>query len=210
MCTEPSHPSLANSHSSGKLLLLFFGFVFCVLFLTMDFVWMRDFLEGMLKPLAATMVVVMAVLLSYLQKLGLEREMIYSIARAFLQLSVIGFVLQFIFSQENSLWIILAYLFMVRLSPPHVFHSYKLCLVFEKIWGTGIETCSKNRTLWLLCFHKNRKKKILEKNIWLSIDILWNIWLSIVFLHFYFPSLWKRTDSVWLMLSLAVILGVIF
>ena len=94
---------------------------------------MKDFLEGMLKPLAATMVVVMAVLLSYLQKLGLEREMIYSIARAFLQLSIIGFVLQFIFSQENSLWIILAYLFMVRLSSPHVFHSYKLCLVFEKI-----------------------------------------------------------------------------
>ena len=29
MCTEPSHPSLANSHSSGKLLLLFSGFVFC-------------------------------------------------------------------------------------------------------------------------------------------------------------------------------------
>ena len=133
MCTEPSHPSLANSHSSGKLLLLFFGFVFCVLFLTMDFVWMRDFLEGLLKPLAATMVVVMAVLLSYLQKLGLEREMIYSITRAFLQLSIIGFVLQFIFSRENSSWIVLAYLFMVRLSPPHVFHSYKLCLVFEKI-----------------------------------------------------------------------------
>ena len=153
MCTEPSHPSLANSHSSGKLLLLF-------LLLTMDFEWMRDFLEGMLKPLAATMVVVMAVLLSYLQKLGLEREMIYSIARAFLQLSIIGFVLQFIFSQENSLWIILAYLFMVRLSSPHVFHSYKLCLVLEKIWGTGIETCSKNRTFWLFCFHKNRKKKL--------------------------------------------------
>ena len=100
----------------------------------MDFMWIRDFLEGMLKPLAATMVVVMAVLLSYLQKLGLEREMIYSITRAlFLQLSIIGFVLQFIFSRKNSLWIVLAYLFMVRLSPPHVFHSYKLCLVFEKM-----------------------------------------------------------------------------
>ncbi|KAK9985395.1 hypothetical protein SO802_030346 [Lithocarpus litseifolius] len=82
----------------------------------MDLEWMRDFLEGMLKPLAATMVVVMAVLLSYLQKLGLEREMIYSITRAFLQLSIIGFVLQFIFSRENSLWIILAYLFMVSVA----------------------------------------------------------------------------------------------
>ncbi|KAM4078124.1 hypothetical protein ACB094_09G013200 [Castanea mollissima] len=82
----------------------------------MDFEWMKDFLEGMLKPLAATMVVIMAVLLSYLQKLGLESEMIYSVARAFLQLSIIGFVLQFIFSRENSLWIILAYLFMVSVA----------------------------------------------------------------------------------------------
>ena len=87
MCTEPSHPSLANSHSSGKLLLLFSGFVFCVLFLTMDFVWMRDFLEGMLKPLAATMVV---------DRSGLPLH-------------------------GSSFF------------PPHVFHSYKLCLVFEKI-----------------------------------------------------------------------------
>lgn len=177
MCTEPSHPSLVNSHSSGKLLLLF-------LLLTMDFEWMKDFLEGMLKPLAATMVVVMAVLLSYLQKLGLEREMIYSIARAFLQLSIIGFVLQFIFSQENSLWIILAYLFMVRLSSPHVFHSYKLCLDFEKIWGTGIETCSKNRTLWLFCFHKNRKNIYiywfnLAKRVALGSAVLWLIYYEI-------------------------------
>lgn len=75
-----------------------------------------DFLKGMLKPLAATAVVLMAVVLSYFQNLGLEREMLYSIARAFLQLSVIGFVLQFIFTQKNIVWIVAAYLFMVSIA----------------------------------------------------------------------------------------------
>ncbi|CAH2075721.1 unnamed protein product [Thlaspi arvense] len=66
----------------------------------------------MVKPALALVVVLMAIVMSYLQRLGLEGEMIYSIFRAFLQLSIIGFVLQFIFSQENSAWILLAYLFM--------------------------------------------------------------------------------------------------
>lgn len=82
----------------------------------MDVEWLLDFLKGMIKPLASTGVVLLAVLLSFLQKLGLEGEMIYSIVRAFLQLSVIGFVLQFIFSQDNRGWIILAYLFMVTVA----------------------------------------------------------------------------------------------
>ncbi|PKA46269.1 Protein aluminum sensitive 3 [Apostasia shenzhenica] len=72
-----------------------------------------DFLQGMLKPAVATAVVAMAVALSFIQRLGLEGEMVYSVARAFLQLSVIGFVLEFIFSQKNAGWIVLAYLFMV-------------------------------------------------------------------------------------------------
>ncbi|KAK1311836.1 Protein ALUMINUM SENSITIVE 3 [Acorus calamus] len=42
--------------------------------------------------------------------------MIYSIARAFLQLSIIGFVLEFIFTQKNAGWIVLAYLFMVSVA----------------------------------------------------------------------------------------------
>lgn len=83
----------------------------------MELDWLFEFMKGMLKPVAALAVVLMAVALSYMQKLGLEGEMVYSIFRAFLQLSIIGFVLQFIFSQENSGWIILAYLFMVCLSP---------------------------------------------------------------------------------------------
>ncbi|XP_059646955.1 protein ALUMINUM SENSITIVE 3-like [Cornus florida] len=82
----------------------------------MDFQWMVEFLKGMLKPIAATSVVLLAVILSYFQKLGLGAEMVYSILRAFLQLSVIGFVLQFIFSQHNSVWIVAAYLFMVSVA----------------------------------------------------------------------------------------------
>jgi len=78
-----------------------------------DYEWLIVFLKGMVKPAAALVVVLLAVILSYSQNLSLEGEMIYSVFRSFLQLSVIGFVLQFIFNQENSGWIILAYLFMV-------------------------------------------------------------------------------------------------
>ncbi|KAJ1695500.1 hypothetical protein LUZ63_012198 [Rhynchospora breviuscula] len=75
-----------------------------------------DFMKGMLKPVAATAVVAIAMALSFSQRLGLEGEMIYAIARSFLQLSIIGFVLQFIFTQKNSFWILLAYLFMVSVA----------------------------------------------------------------------------------------------
>jgi putative ABC transport system permease protein len=81
-----------------------------------NFEWLLTFLKGMIKPLAATAVVLVAVILSYMQNLGLGGEMVYSIVRAFLQLSVIGFVLQFIFSQDHAVWIILAYIFMVRIN----------------------------------------------------------------------------------------------
>ncbi|CAN6326501.1 unnamed protein product [Urochloa humidicola] len=76
----------------------------------------RDFLVGMLKPVAATAVVAVAVALSFSQRLGLEREMLYATGRVVLQLSVVGFLLQFIFAQKNALWILLAYLFMVTVA----------------------------------------------------------------------------------------------
>ncbi|KAI4371964.1 hypothetical protein MLD38_010252 [Melastoma candidum] len=55
----------------------------------------------------------MAVSLSRFQGLDLDKDMLYSIFRAFLQLSVISFVLDFIFHQANGFWMLLAYLFMV-------------------------------------------------------------------------------------------------
>lgn len=100
----------------------------------MDLQWALDFLKGMIKPVLALVVVLMAVILSYTQKLSLEGEMVYSILRAFIQLSIIGFVLQFIFTQGNALWIILAYLFMVC-------SLFFLCLVTQKMqkWIMGCE-----------------------------------------------------------------------
>jgi putative ABC transport system permease protein len=75
----------------------------------------RDFLWGMLKPAAATAVVALAVMLSFTQRLGIEAEMIYGVARSFVQLSLVGFVLHFIFVQKNTTpWILLTYLFMAR------------------------------------------------------------------------------------------------
>ncbi|KAB2630753.1 protein ALUMINUM SENSITIVE 3-like [Pyrus ussuriensis x Pyrus communis] len=70
----------------------------------------------MVKPLAGTVVVFLVVALSYVEKLGLVREMIYSIFRAFVQLSIIGFVLQVIFTRDNAVWIVLAYRFMVTVA----------------------------------------------------------------------------------------------
>ncbi|XP_027917409.1 protein ALUMINUM SENSITIVE 3 [Vigna unguiculata] len=81
-----------------------------------DWSWLVEFLKGMVKPVAATAVVFLAVLLSFYQKLGLELEMVVAILRAFIQLSIIGFVLQFIFNQDNAGWILLAYLFMVSVA----------------------------------------------------------------------------------------------
>ena len=88
----------------------------------MDQKWWINFLKGMLKPVAALTVVFLAVALSRFKKLEIEGEMIYSIFRAFLQLSIIGFVLQFIFNQGNISWIILAYLFMVSFSISDLIH----------------------------------------------------------------------------------------
>nr|AFK48876.1 unknown [Lotus japonicus] len=81
-----------------------------------DLTWLVEFLKGMVKPVAATAVVFLAVGLSFWQKLGLEVEMVVAVIRAFIQLSIIGFVSQFIFNQDNAGWILLAYLFMVSVA----------------------------------------------------------------------------------------------
>lgn len=84
----------------------------------------QEWASGMVGPVLALSVVFAAMIVSYTQSLGIETEMIISIARAFLQLSVIGVVLEFIFNQSNVGWIFLAYLFMVRTSALQ-FHSIK-------------------------------------------------------------------------------------
>ncbi|XP_043710630.1 uncharacterized protein LOC122659596 [Telopea speciosissima] len=111
----------------------------------MDIDWV-DFLKGMVKPLMATAVVLMAVVLSMVQKLGLATEMGYSIARAFIQLSVIGFVLQFIFNQKNGSWIIAAYLFMVSVAGYTAGHS--LAVASYSDTGSSGEKCARNQNFW--------------------------------------------------------------
>ncbi|KAI7986646.1 Protein ALUMINUM SENSITIVE 3 [Camellia lanceoleosa] len=78
-----------------------------------DWAWFMNYMQGMVKPVLALVLVLLAVILSYMQRLGLGTEMLYSIFRAFLQLTIIGFVLEFIFNQNNAVWILFAYLFMV-------------------------------------------------------------------------------------------------
>lgn len=75
-----------------------------------------EFAKGMLRPVLALAVVAVAIAVSFSQKLGIEKEMAYSILRAFIQLSIIGFVLEFIFTQTNVLWILLAYGVMVTVA----------------------------------------------------------------------------------------------
>ena len=74
---------------------------------------LEDFARGMIKPVAALAIVVLAITLSVVQRLKIEKDMAYAITRSFIQLSIIGFVLEFIFSQGNVIYILLAYLFMV-------------------------------------------------------------------------------------------------
>ncbi|XP_066371624.1 UPF0014 membrane protein STAR2-like [Miscanthus floridulus] len=77
----------------------------------------RDFLVGMVKPAASTAVVALAVMLSFAQRLGIEGETLYAVARSFVQLLLIGFVLHFIFVQKNATpWILFTYLFMVTVA----------------------------------------------------------------------------------------------
>ncbi|OAE34854.1 hypothetical protein AXG93_2528s2230 [Marchantia polymorpha subsp. ruderalis] len=100
----------------------------------------REWAVGMLRPIAALAVVAVAMVLSYSQKLGLEKEMIYSIARAFIQLSAIGFVLEFIFNQANVAWIFLAYVIMnfegvLDVKVPH--RSLRIPIIQTSLFSAG-------------------------------------------------------------------------
>ena len=48
--------------------------------------------------------VLIALALSYKEKLGLEKDMLIGSARAVIQLTVIGFILKFVFNLENILF----------------------------------------------------------------------------------------------------------
>ncbi|CAI5509726.1 unnamed protein product [Closterium sp. Naga37s-1] len=85
--------------------------------------WWEDdvaaFLAGMGRTLAATALVAAAMVLSHINSLGLEMDMLFSSLRAFLQLCAIGFVLNFVFSITGIVsvpLIFLTFCFMVTIA----------------------------------------------------------------------------------------------
>jgi hypothetical protein len=59
----------------------------------------QEWASGMLTPVLACSILLVAKVISYIQGLGIDKELLIAISRAFLQLLVIGFVLEFIFKQ---------------------------------------------------------------------------------------------------------------
>lgn len=60
----------------------------------------------------ALILVVVALLVSKKEKLGLEKDIIWSVARAIVQLVIVGYVLKYIFDINNSLLTVLMVLFI--------------------------------------------------------------------------------------------------
>ncbi|GBG59617.1 hypothetical protein CBR_g49882 [Chara braunii] len=75
-----------------------------------------EFLEGLWQPVTALVLVGVAILLSSAQDLGREREITYSVLRAFLQLLAIGYILEAIFFLNSVVWIFLDICFMIAVA----------------------------------------------------------------------------------------------
>lgn len=63
--------------------------------------------------LIASSLVLVALFLSYWQKLKLEKETIISVIRAVIQLIIVGFILEYIFGLKNPLFVTLLLFFMI-------------------------------------------------------------------------------------------------
>lgn len=63
--------------------------------------------------LIASSLVMVALILSYWQKLKLEKETVISVIRAVIQLVAVGYVLEYIFGFKNPVFTTLLLLFMV-------------------------------------------------------------------------------------------------
>lgn len=72
-----------------------------------------DFLRGLLRPVAAMALVFVAMLISWREGIGLEKEMLVAVLRSFVQLIGIGFALQFVFAQKGWGLILLSISVMV-------------------------------------------------------------------------------------------------
>ena len=63
--------------------------------------------DGLGRVAGALMLPLAAILISHWQKMDLEKDMLVAIVRAFIQLTIIGFALSFIFAAEAAFWIVL-------------------------------------------------------------------------------------------------------
>jgi putative ABC transport system permease protein len=77
---------------------------------------MLESLPWLTRILGALVLVGIAALISYRQKVGLEKDMLTAVIRAFVQLIAIGYVLEFIFAAEGPLWIFLVVVVMVAIA----------------------------------------------------------------------------------------------
>ena len=69
------------------------------------------------RVLASLALVLLAALISRWQVLDLEKQMLLAVIRAFIQLSLIGYALTYIFDVNNPLLILLIYALLMRLPP---------------------------------------------------------------------------------------------
>ena len=66
------------------------------------------------ESLAFSMVLVLiAIVVSYREKLGLEKDIVWSICRAVIQLIIVGYVLKYIFNVNHAVLTLLMVLFIV-------------------------------------------------------------------------------------------------
>ncbi len=75
-----------------------------------------EFLPWLPRILGALVLVGLAVAISRWQAIGLERDMLVAVGRAFVQLIAIGYALDLIFNTEGPLWILLLVAVMVGIA----------------------------------------------------------------------------------------------
>ena len=73
-------------------------------------------LEWLPRIAGALILVLLAMGISRWQRVGLEKDMLVAVVRAFVQLVAIGYALTFIFNQESAFWILLAVLVMISIA----------------------------------------------------------------------------------------------
>ncbi|WP_416353590.1 ABC transporter permease [Agrilactobacillus fermenti] len=86
--------------------------------------------------LLSGLLVLIALLLSYRQRIGLEKDMIIGVIRAVIQLFIVGYVLKYLF-RVNNVWLTLAMLLVIIINAAwntkkradHISHAFEISLL---------------------------------------------------------------------------------